>query len=142
MQSQRKSKTQSSNMASTGLFSAIGAVFKGLRASLTRSGVNVGGTADYPRIEIHSITESEWLDKGSIKRITAVVECISNKRMTDVLEMNETNLARILGDKLMLSEGWKVSGVVTGQAQELTETSDTNAIIYRLMQNVTIYVER
>lgn len=129
-------------MASTGLFSAIGAVFKGLRASLTRSGVNVGGTADYPRIEIHSITESEWLDKGSIKRITAIVECISNKRMTDVLEMNETNLARILGDKLMLSEGWKVSGVVTGQAQELTETSDTNAIIYRLMQNVTIYVER
>lgn len=129
-------------MASTGLFSALGAVFKGLRASLTRSGVNVGGTADYPRIEIHSITESEWLDKGSIKRITAVVECISNKRMTDVLEMNETNLARILGDKLMLSEGWKVSGVVTGQAQELTETSDTNAIIYRLMQNVTIYVER
>ena len=142
MQSQRKSKTQSSNMASTGLFSALGAVFKGLRASLTRSGVNVGGTADYPRIEIHSITESEWLDKGSIKRITAIVECISNKRMTDVLEMNETNLARILGDKLMLSEGWKVSGVVTGQAQELTETSDTNAIIYRLMQNVTIYVER
>mgnify|MGYP006874648075 FL=1 len=129
-------------MASTGLFSALGAVFKGLRASLTRSGVNVGGTADYPRIEIHSITESEWLDKGSIKRITAIVECISNKRMTDVLEMNETNLARILGDKLMLSEGWKVSGVVTGQAQELTETSDTNAIIYRLMQNVTIYVER
>ena len=129
-------------MASTGLFSAIGAVFKGLRASLTRSGVNVGGTADYPRIEIHSITESEWLDKGSIKRITAIVECISNKRMTDVLEMNEANLARILGDKLMLSEGWKVSGVVTGQAQELTETSDTNAIIYRLMQNVTIYVER
>ena len=142
MQSQRKSKTQSSNMASTGLFSALGAVFKGLRASLTRSGVNVGGTADYPRIEIHSITESEWLDKGSIKRITAIVECISNKRMTDVLEMNETNLARILGDKLMLSEGWKVSGVVTGQAQEQTETSDTNAIIYRLMQNVTIYVER
>ena len=129
-------------MASTGLFSAIGAVFKGLRASLTRSGGNVGGTADYPRIEIHSITESEWRDKGSIKRITAIVECISNKRMTDVLEMNETNLARILGDKLMLSEGWKVSGVVTGQAQELTETSDTNAIIYRLMQNVTIYVER
>ena len=129
-------------MASTGLFSALGAVFKGLRASLTRSGVNVGGTADYPRIEIHSITESEWLDKGSIKRITAIVECISNKRMTDVLEMNETNHARILGDKLMLSEGWKVSGVVTGQAQELTETSDTNAIIYRLMQNVTIYVER
>ena len=124
------------------IFSALGAVFKGLRASLTRSGVNVGGTADYPRIEIHSITESEWLDKGSIKRITAVVECISNKRMTDVLEMNEANLARILGDKLMLSEGWKVSGVVTGQAQELTETSDTNAIIYRLMQNVTIYVER
>ena len=129
-------------MATTGLFSALGAVFKGLRATLTRSGVNVGGTADYPRVEIHSVTESEWLDKGTIKRITCVVECISNKRMTDVLDMNEENLRRMLSNSLMLSSEWNVFGIVPGQAQELTEVSETNAILYRLMQNVTIYVQR
>lgn len=128
-------------MASTGLFSALSAVFKGLRAILTRSGVNVGGTADYPRVEIHTVTESEWLDKGTTKRITCVVECISNKRMTDVLDMNEENLKRMLSNSLMLADDWHVFGVIPGQAQELTEVSETNAILYRLMQNVTIYVE-
>lgn len=129
-------------MAGNGLFSAIGAVFKGLRASLTRSGVNVGGTADYPRIEIHSITESEWLDKGTVKRVTCIVECISDRRMADVLEMNEENLSRMLGKALMLSDEWTVFGIVPGQAQELTESTDTKAIIYRLLQNMTIYVQR
>lgn len=127
----------------TGLFSALGAVFKALRGALTRSGVNVGGTADYPRIEIHTITESEWLDKTqSLKRITCVVECMSAKRMYDVLEMNEENLKRLLSDSLSLGDGWHIVGIETGQAQELTETTETQPILYRLMQNVTIYVER
>lgn len=129
-------------MASKGLFSALGAVFKGLRSSLTRTGVHVGGTADYPRVEIHSITESEWLDKGWLKRVNCIVECISDKRMADVVDMNKENLFRMLEKGMMLDEGWKITGVVTGQAQEMTETSDTNAIIYRLLQNMTIYVER
>ena len=127
----------------TGLFSAIGAVFKALRGALTRSGVNVGGTADYPRIEIHTITESEWMDKTqSLKRITCVVECMSAKRMYDVLEMNEENLARLLSDSLTLGDDWHIVGIETGQARELTETTETQPVLYRLMQNVTIYVER
>ena len=127
----------------TGLFSAIGAVFKALRGALTRSGVNVGGTADYPRVEIHTITESGWLDKTqSLKRITCVVECISARRMADVLEMNDENLRRMLEDSLNLDDGWHIVGIVEGQAQELTETSETQALLYRLMQNLTIYVQR
>lgn len=127
----------------TGFFSAIGAVFKALRGRLNRSGVNVGGTADYPRVEIHTITESEWLDKGkTLKRITCIVECISVRRMADVLEMNDENLRRMLEDSLNLDDGWHIVGIVEGQAQELTETSETQALLYRLMQNVTIYVER
>ena len=126
-----------------GLFSAMGAVFKALRSALTRQGVNVGGTADYPRIEIHSITESEWLDKiGSIKRISCVVECMSVRRMADVLEMNDENLRRMLCDSLNLEAGWHIVGIEPGQAQELNESTDTQAILYRLMQNLTIYVER
>lgn len=126
-----------------GFFSAIGAVFKALRGRLNRSGVNVGGTADYPRVEIHTITESEWLDKGkTLKRITCIVECISVRRMADVLEMNDENLRRMLEDSLNLDDGWHIVGIVEGQAQELTETSEMQALLYRLMQNLTIYVQR
>jgi hypothetical protein len=42
----------------------------------------------------------------------------------------------------MLDDGWAVVGVVSGQLQELTEVTDTAAILYRLLQNVTIYVEQ
>jgi hypothetical protein len=129
-------------MASKDILSAFGAVFKGLRNALTRTGVNVGGTADYPRVEIHSIVESEWLDKGWLKRITCVVECMSDKRIADVVDMNKENLHRMLEKGMVLDEGWQIVGVVAGQAQELSETTDTKAIIYRLLQNMTIYVER
>lgn len=125
-----------------GIIGAIGSVYKALRSALTRTGVNVGGTADYPRVEIHSIVESAWLDKGSVKTITCIVECISDRRMQDVLDMNEENLKRMLGDSLNLGEDWYVFGIVAGQVQELTETTDTKAILYRLLQNVTIYVEQ
>lgn len=126
-----------------GLFSAISAVYKALRARLTREGIHVGSTADYPRVEIHSITESEWMDKGhTLKSISCIVECISARRMQDVMEMSEENLARMLGEALNLGNGWKVAGIVSGQLQELTETTETQAILYRLLQNMTIYVER
>ena len=68
---------------------ALAEVYKALRARLTRKGVFVGGTADYPRVEIHSVTESAWLDKGSVKSVTCIVECISDRRMQDVQEMQE-----------------------------------------------------
>jgi hypothetical protein len=129
-------------MASKGLYSALGAVFKGLRTALTRTGVYVGGTAEYPRVEIHSVTESEWMDKGWLKRITCVVECISDKRMVYVVEMNHDNLSRMLEQSIALDKGWRIVGFVAGQARELTETTDTKAILYRLLQDMTIYVER
>lgn len=126
-----------------GLFSAIGAVFKAMRSALNRAGVNVGGTAGYPRIEIHTITESEFLDKGNtLKRMTCIVECMSTERMADVFEMNEENLKRMLEQSLNLESGWHIVGIEPGQAQELNETTETQALLYRLMQNVTIYVER
>jgi hypothetical protein len=79
-----------------GLFSAIGAVYKALRARLTREGIHVGSTADYPRVEIHSIVESAWMDKGhTLKSISCIVECISARRMQDVMDMSEENLSRI-----------------------------------------------
>lgn len=125
-----------------GLFSALGNVYKAVRQALTRTGVYVGETADYPRVEIHSITESEWLDKGSLKSVSCVIECISDKRIADVIEMNAENLRRMLESQLNLDKGWKVVGVIPGQLQSLTETTETKEILYRLLQNITIYVER
>ena len=125
-----------------GLFSALGNVYKAVRQALTRTGVYVGETADYPRVEIHSITESEWLDKGSLKTVSCIVECISDKRIADVIEMNAENLRRMLESQLNLDKGWKVVGVIPGQLQSLTETTETKEILYRLLQNITIYVER
>lgn len=125
-----------------GLFSALGNVYKAIRSALTRTGVYVGETADYPRVEIHSITESEWLDKGSMKSITCIVECISDKRIADVIEMNAENLRRMLESQLNLDKGWKVVGVIPGQLQSLTEATETKEILYRLLQNITIYVQR
>ena len=96
----------------------------------------------YPRIEIHTLVESAALDKDGSKQVTCIVECISNRKMHDVQEMQDENLKRMLGNALKLGENWQVFGIVAGQVQEMTEVSDTNAIIYRLLQNVTIYVER
>jgi hypothetical protein len=62
--------------------------------------------------------------------------------MQDVLDMNEENLNRMVANALQLDAGWHIFGIVTGQVQELTESSETNALLYRLLQNVTIYVER
>ena len=67
---------------------------------------------------------------------------MSDKRIADVVDMNKENLHRMLEKGMMLDEGWQIVGVVAGQAQELSETTDTKAIIYRLRQNMTIYVER
>ena len=125
-----------------GLFSALGNVYKAVRSALTRTGVYVGETADYPRVEIHSITESEWLDKGSLKSVSCIVECISDKRIADVIEMNAENLRRMLESQLNLDKGWKGGGVIPGQLQSLTETTETKEILYRLLQNITIYVQR
>ena len=126
-----------------GFMSALGAVYKGLVARLTRKGVNVGGTASYPRVEVHSVTEQEPLDKGGIVRsISCIIECMSEDKISTIMDMNEDNLTRLLGDALDLGSSWRLIGINPGQLQQITETTDTNKILYRLLQNVTIFVER
>ena len=123
--------------------SALGAVYKGMVGRLTRKGVKVGGTASYPRVEVHSVIESEAQDKaGDIRIVNCIVECISEERMSDVMQMNEDNLTLILGESLNVGAEWRVIGIQPGQLQELTEMSDTNAILYRLLQNITVFVQR
>ena len=125
-----------------GFISALSAVYKTLVSGLTRKGVKVGGTASYPRVEVHSVVEQEPTDKDGILRvITCIVESMSEDRMADVLSMNEGNLD-LLRKALSLDTSWRIIDIIPGQLQELTESAETNKILYRLLQNITVYVER
>ena len=126
-----------------GFISALGAVYKALVSVLTRKGVKVGGTASYPRVEVHSVVEPEPIDKDGIVRIiTCIVESMSEDKMADVMQMNEGNLERLVAQALNLGESWRIIDIIPGQLQELTESTETNKILYRLLQNITVYVEQ
>lgn len=122
--------------------SAYGPVYAAVVARLTRPGVTVGRTAFVPRIEVHTITEGERLDKeGQVRQLNMTVESIGNASLAATVAMNDENL-RLLTSELTLPEGWNCLGVVPDQLQDLTETADTAKIIYRLLQGFTIWVER
>ena len=122
--------------------SAYRTIYTAVVGRLSRTGVTIGKTAKVPRVEVHSIREGERLDKdGALRQVTMTVESISNRSLGDATQMNEDNLKRLTEYELDL-DGWKCLGVVPVQLQDLTETSDTNKILYRLLQEVTIFLEK
>lgn len=122
--------------------SGYGPVYSAVVARLERTGVRVGRTAGYPRIEVHTITESERMDKeGQVRQVNLTVESISNHSIGEATAMNEENVIRLTSE-LVLPEGWRCFGVVPDQLQDLTESSDSAKIIYRLLQGFTVWVER
>lgn len=121
--------------------SAYGPFYSAVVARLTRAGVTVGRTAFYPRIEVHSITESERLDKeGQLRQFQFTVESIGNASLAATAAMNEENI-ELLTSEISLQEGWRCLGIIPGQLQDLTESADTAKIIYRLLQGFTAWVE-
>ena len=122
--------------------SGYGWLYKAVVSALEREGVKVGKTAAVPRVEVHSIQESERMDKeGQVRQFTMTVESIGNASLSKTVKMNDDNL-KLLTSGLSAPDGWDCLGVVPGQLQDLTETSDTNKIIYRLLQSVTIWVSK
>ncbi len=117
-------------------------IYNALVSRLSRSGITVGKTAKVPRVEIHSIREGERLDKdGALRQISVIVESISNTSLGNATTMNEDNLKLLTENELELS-GWTCLGIIPVQLQDLTESSDTNKILYRLLQEVTIFLEK
>lgn len=122
--------------------SAYRTIYTAVVGRLSRTGVTIGKTAKVPRVEVHSIREGERLDKdGALRQVTMTVESISNRSLGDATQMNEDNLKLLTEYELQL-DGWTCLGVVPVQLQDLTETSDTNKILYRLLQEVTIFLEK
>lgn len=122
--------------------SAYGDIYSALKARLDRPGVRVGGTAGYPRVEIHSIREGERQDKdGALRVVTLTVESISKSSLGEAVTMNDGNL-RLLTETELEIDGWDCLGVVPTQLQDLSETSDSAKILYRILQEVNVFLEK
>ena len=121
--------------------SAQGEVYKALRKQLLRDGIPVGETANYPRIEIHSFTENAPTDKdGMVRTLSCVVESMSVKSYGDAVTMNEGNLERLLEDGWGNDKGFTILGITPDQLTELTETLETQEILYRQLQRINVLI--
>ena len=124
--------------------SALAQVYKAIRAKLVGSGATVGGTANYPRIEIHSVVEDAPVTKdNSLRSITANIECISDEKVADIVSLADTCIEQIFDEAGLPMGKWSLVGVVPGQIRLFDEesTQDASAVIYRLLQDVTVWVE-
>jgi len=122
--------------------SAYQTVYAALVSALTREGVHVGGTAGYPRVEINSLREQERLDKeGALRELTVSIDSISNKSLAQAATMNDNNLRLLTEDLLDLGAKWTCLGVIPTQLRDLVETSDSQKILYRIIQDFSIFVE-
>ena len=121
--------------------SAQGEVYKALRKQLLRDGIPVGETSNYPRIEIHSFTENAPTDKdGMVRTLSCVVESMSVKSYGDAVTMNEGNLERLLEEGWGIDKGFTILGITPDQLTELTETLETQEILYRQLQRINVLI--
>ena len=121
--------------------SAQGEVYKALRRQLLRNSIPVGETANYPRIEIHSFTENAPTDKdGMVRTLSCIVESMSVKSYGDAVTMNEGNLERLLEDGWGIDKGFTILGITPDQLTELTETLETQEILYRQLQRINVLI--
>lgn len=115
-------------------------VQKALRGLLVRDGVQVGGGAGYPRVELHSWNEQAPSDKGmSLREATCVVESMSTASKGDALRMNGENLSRLAGQE-PVTEHFRVIGIVPETLTDMEETLDTQAILYRQIQTIRLFI--
>lgn len=122
---------------------AISSVWKGIRNALARVGVRIGGTASYPRVELHSFTMDSPLDKAAhIRQISCTIECLSQNKVSDIFELAEGNAEQMVTEVLDLGKDWKVVGIIDGQTRFMEEQADSANIIYRLLQDITVVAER
>lgn len=122
---------------------AYRAVFAALVARLTREGLHIGGTAEYPRVEVHSFVEGEPMDKfGSVRVISATVESMTTDSMVTCSQINDENMGLLQRPLDLNDRGFTCFGIMARQIQDLQETSDTQKSIFRLLISVDVFVEK
>lgn len=123
-------------MAYQSSYATIGAA---IRTALARTGVNTGGTAAYPRVELHSFIEGEALDKeGKYRILTATMESMSTASPDAAAQLNEDNLT-LLGAYTYTGTGWSIIGIVPKQMSQSNETIEGEAL-YRVLQEIDIHI--
>lgn len=124
--------------------SAYGALRAAVVSCLKNTGLRVGGTAAYPRVEVHTITENQRLDKeGAVRSLSLTIESISDSSMVQSAEMNADAMEAITAEgALDAGAEWSILDVIPSQLQDLPETSDSAKILYRTLQGYDILVER
>lgn len=122
--------------------SIISSIRKAVKSVLGANGAKVGTTAGYPRIEIHPGTENAPLDKGmKVRSIEYTIECLSAQKYADCVAMQTANIERLLAAQLNAGASVRVLGMMPGQVREMVDTADSANVIYRIMQDITIWVE-
>lgn len=111
-----------------------------LRSMLLRDGIQVGGGAGYPRVELHSWSEQAAEDKGGcMRQVTCTVESMSTSSKGDAVAMNGENLVRLSGQKFT-TEHFRVFGIVPEGLTDMEETLETQAILYRELQSFRLFI--
>lgn len=116
-----------------------GKVFRFLRSKLIREGVFIGESAGYPRVELHTFTEGEPLDKdGQMRELTCQMESLSVQSYGEAVAMNEENLVRVISEDEEAFEDISISGVIFQQLTESIDSLDTNEVLYRQISSIKI----
>lgn len=116
-----------------------GKVFRFLRSKLIREGVFIGESAGYPRVELHTFTEGEPLDKdGQMRELTCQMESLSVQSYGEAVAMNEENLVRVISEDEETFEDISISGVIFQQLTESIDSLDTKEVLYRQVSSIKI----
>lgn len=116
--------------------------YKAIAAAIARSGVVIGRTGGYPRVELHSFVEGERMDKGgAVRTIACVMESMSATSLEACVTLNEGNLAALEGLNAADTD-FRVIGWRPTQLQDLTEATDSKAVLYRQLQSLEIFIQK
>ena len=120
--------------------SGYGDTYSAIVSCLKRSGVKVGGTSSYPRVEVYNVTEGERLDKsGSLRSIEFAVDSVSSTSLQEAVKLNEDNMA-LLGSTLDLGKSWLLIDCIPTTLNDSTEATDSSTIIYRITQRYKLII--
>ncbi len=115
-------------------------LFRHLTRAMRRGGVNIGGTPGYPRAEISTVNEQAPLDKGgSVRQVAVTIDSMSSRSLGEAMGISQASLDRIR-DAEDVTEHFRILGVTESTASTMEDMSDTQAVLYRVINNLTFYL--
>lgn len=121
---------------------ACGELFRHLVKAMTRDGVLVGEAPEYPRAEITSVNEQDALDKGGeVRQVAVTIDSMSSRSLGEAMDVSAGNLAGIRAAEDM-TENFRILGVTESTASTMEDMTETSAVLYRVINNLTFYLQK